>query len=105
MLRRLAKHFMWLSDFNVDGKPCNGITFRVFDENHFAMPGIRYLSNGTSDRPFWPKNKLPEQYVQRVLGHSGVQITLDVYGHLMPDVGKEAAERLEGFFFTQTSKS
>lgn len=41
------------------------------------------------------------KYVQRVLGHSGVQITLDVYGHLMPDVGKEAAARSEEFFFSE----
>lgn len=44
------------------------------------------------------------KYVQRVLGHSSVQITLDVYGHLLPDVGREAAERLEELFFGGASK-
>ncbi len=42
------------------------------------------------------------KYVQRVLGHSSVQVTIDVYGHLLPDVGREAAERLEEFFFPGT---
>jgi integrase len=41
------------------------------------------------------------KYIQRVLGHSSIQITLDVYGHLLPEAGVEAAERLEEFFFAE----
>lgn len=41
------------------------------------------------------------KYIQRTLGHSSVQITLDIYGHLLPEAGQEAAERLEEFFFTR----
>lgn len=44
------------------------------------------------------------KYVQRVLGHSSVQITLDIYGHLLPDAGQEVAERLEEFFFSDLHK-
>lgn len=39
------------------------------------------------------------KYIQRVLGHSSVQITLDVYGHLLPEAGAESAERLDQAFF------
>lgn len=39
------------------------------------------------------------KYIQRVLGHSSIQTTLDVYGHLLPEAGAEAAERLEQAFF------
>jgi len=28
------------------------------------------------------------------MGHSSIKITLDIYGHLMKDVNKEAASRL-----------
>lgn len=30
------------------------------------------------------------------MGHASVQITLDRYGHLLPDTGAEAMRRLDG---------
>ena len=36
--------------------------------------------------------------VSKMLGHSSVKITLDVYGHLMPGMQAEALEHLDGMF-------
>ena len=33
--------------------------------------------------------------VQERLGHSTVSMTLDIYSHVLPRLGKEAAERLD----------
>lgn len=33
--------------------------------------------------------------VQQMLGHSRVGITLDIYSHVMPTLGKEAAQRMD----------
>lgn len=41
------------------------------------------------------------KYIQRTLGHSNVQVTLNVYGHLLPEVGAESAARLEQAFFAK----
>jgi integrase len=35
------------------------------------------------------------KFIQRQLGHSRIQITLDLYGHLLPETEHEAAARLE----------
>ena len=35
--------------------------------------------------------------VQTALGHSSIQVTMDIYGHLMPGAGKDAAERLAAY--------
>ena len=35
------------------------------------------------------------KFIQRQLGHSRIQITLDLYGHLLPETEKDAAARLE----------
>lgn len=35
------------------------------------------------------------KWVQKQLGHSSIQIILDIYGHLLPDAEREASERLE----------
>lgn len=40
--------------------------------------------------------------MQRVLGHSSIQVTLDVYGHLLPEAGAEVAARLEQLFFAKS---
>ena len=35
------------------------------------------------------------KYIQHQLGHASIQVTLDRYGHLMPEVHEQAASRLE----------
>lgn len=37
--------------------------------------------------------------MQRQLGHASIQVTLDVYGHLMEETNQEAAERLQTLIF------
>jgi integrase len=39
------------------------------------------------------------KYIQSQLGHSSIKITLDIYGHLMPEVYEGAAKRSEDFVF------
>jgi integrase len=38
------------------------------------------------------------KFVQKQLGHSSIQITLDIYGHLLPETEKDAAQRIETAF-------
>jgi integrase len=33
--------------------------------------------------------------VQEILGHATISITADVYGHLVPELQKEAASRMD----------
>ncbi len=35
------------------------------------------------------------KFVQRQLGHANIQITMDTYGHLLPEVEREAPARLQ----------
>jgi integrase len=44
------------------------------------------------------------KYVQRQLGHASVQTTLDLYGHLLPDIHNRAGERLDETVFGNTSR-
>src|SRR5262249_52167309 len=37
----------------------------------------------------------PLKYVQEQLGHASIQITGDVYGHLVPGANRDAADRLD----------
>jgi hypothetical protein len=37
------------------------------------------------------------------MGHSSIQVTMDLYGHLMPEVHEGAAQRSEDFVFSGVS--
>ena len=41
---------------------------------------------------------LPIKYIQKQMGHGSIQVTLDRYGHLMPDVNEQAISVLNGLF-------
>ena len=38
---------------------------------------------------------LPARVVMETLGHSEISLTLNTYSHVMPSVGREAAERMD----------
>jgi integrase len=39
------------------------------------------------------------KYIQAQLSHASIQVTMDRYGHLLPDVNQQAARRLENSRF------
>jgi hypothetical protein len=43
-------------------------------------------------------------YVKEQMGHSSIQVTVDLYGHLIPGGNKQAVDRLDGGEFLEPSK-
>ncbi|MBE0602192.1 MAG: tyrosine-type recombinase/integrase [Deltaproteobacteria bacterium] len=43
-------------------------------------------------------NNEPLKYVQELLGHHSIQITIDTCGHLFPDANRQAVNRLDEQF-------
>ncbi|MGZ3535376.1 MAG: site-specific integrase, partial [Thermodesulfobacteriota bacterium] len=43
------------------------------------------------------------KYIQNQMGHSSIQVTMDLYGHLMPEVYEGAAQKSEDFVFSGVS--
>lgn len=39
--------------------------------------------------------------VSRLLGHASIQITLDIYGHVIPDFVEQELEKLEGIYINK----
>jgi len=74
---------LWKATLKAAGLP---ETFRSYDARHTTATLL--LQDKTS-----PK------VVSERLGHSNVQITLDVYGHVLPGMQEEATERLEKLIF------
>jgi integrase len=44
---------------------------------------------------YWLTNGVPVKVVSERLGHSGIAITLQVYGHLLPHMQSEAAQMMD----------
>jgi integrase len=42
--------------------------------------------------------KVPIKVIQELLGHSSVNITLSVYGHVLPSMQDEAVDEMERLF-------
>ena len=47
----------------------------------------------------WPETSQNPKYVQKQMRLAFVQITFDAYGHLMAEVGQQAAQRLDEVLF------
>jgi len=43
--------------------------------------------------------------ISRRLGHANVSVTLNTYGHLMPDTDDRAANLLEAAFFSERAEN
>lgn len=66
-----------------DRSDCQG---REIVEHHYGLHDLRHACASR-----WIKQKIDLKRLTTWLGHSSVQITLDVYGHLIKDEGEDAA--------------
>ena len=41
---------------------------------------------------------VPIKYIQNQLGHGSIQVTMDTYGHIMPEVNRQAVNALDSIF-------
>jgi len=41
---------------------------------------------------------IPIKYIQRQVGHSSIQVTMDIYGHIIPKTAEQSVKVLDGLF-------
>ena len=63
----------------------------------FALP-ILEIASTNLEHHLIDQGESPK-YIQAQLGHASIQVTMDRYGHLLPDVNQQAARRLEDNLF------
>ena len=49
---------------------------------------------------YWIANGVPIKVVSERLGHANIAITLDIYGHLLPNMQTEAAEKMDALLLS-----
>jgi integrase len=60
-----------------------------------GLPRIRFHDLRHTAATLWFQKGLNPKVVQEVLGHSRVNITLDIYSHMVPDMQLEAARAMD----------
>ena len=41
---------------------------------------------------------IPAKVVQQILGHSNISTTLSIYGHVLPEMHRDAMDKMDDFF-------
>ena len=52
---------------------------------------------------YWLAEGVPVKVVSERLGHSNIAITLDIYGHLLPNMQSEAADKMDAFLLSDAN--
>lgn len=55
----------------------------------------KFHSAGHTFASLMPASGVPMSYVKEMMGHSSIQMTVDIYGHLLPDRDKSAVNILD----------
>jgi integrase len=62
------------------------------------LPDIRFHDLRHTAATFLLKENVHPKIVQEMLGHSSIILTLDTYSHIIPDIQKEAANKMDSIF-------
>ena len=93
---------------NGDGNPINdsNLRSRIFDPalKKAKIPKIRFHDLRHCYASLLIDQGESPKYIQNQMGHSSINVTFDIYGHLMKDSNQEAATRLGNTIFGSGSK-
>jgi integrase len=91
---------------NGDGNPMNdsNLRSRIFDPalKKAKIPKIRFHDLRHCYASLLIDQGESPKYIQTQIGHSSINVTFDIYGHLMKDSNQEAATRLGNAIFGES---
>lgn len=88
---------------NHKGEPYNPKTLLVTLKNlidRYNLPPIRFHDLRHTFATIALQSGMNPKIVSEILGHSKIQMTLDLYAHVLPEIQKEATARLEEKMFS-----
>ncbi len=63
-----------------------------------GLPGMRYHDLRHSAATILLSMGVPAKVVQQILGHSNISTTLNIYGHVLPEMHRDAMDKMDDFF-------
>ena len=100
---KLAAGSMWEEQWNLvfcsrTGHPLHGPTVtRAFQDQlaRAGLPRLRFHDLRHGAATLLLAQGTPLKVVQEALGHATISVTADVYGHILPELQKDAAKRMD----------
>ena len=108
VLERTQAAQLWVDSGHVFvtdiGEPCdprNALRALTTAARRVGLPGVGLHTLRHSAASVMLSERVPLNVVSRILGHSGISITADVYGHIAPDVSRSALDVLAAALMTR----
>jgi integrase len=76
--------------------------FRRLIKSSLHIPHVRFHDLCHSHATLLIQQGEHPKVISERLGHSSITITMDLYSHVMPNMQKEAAQKLDDFLFGET---
>lgn len=83
--------------FREDGQPWTSHTLQHHYKkllNSAKLPDIRFHDLRHTNATLMLRNSIPAKVVSSMLGHSSIQLTLDTYSHVLPDMQEGAVNAM-----------
>jgi integrase len=90
------------------GEPCdprNALRALTTTARRAGLEGVGLHTLRHSAASVMLSERIPLNVVSQILGHSGISITADVYGHIAPDVSRSALDTLGAALTTSPAAS
>lgn len=68
-----------------------------------GLPNMRPHDLRHAMASYWIANGVPVKVVSERLGHANISITLDIYGHLLPNMQHDAADKMDAWITGQVA--
>ncbi len=66
--------------------------------NEAGLPGMRFHDLRHSAATILLSMGVSAKVVQQILGHSNISTTLNIYGHALPEMHRDAMDKMDDFF-------
>ena len=85
---------MFVTDVGEPCDPRNALRALKVAAATAGLPGVGLHTLRHSAASVMLSHGVPITVVSQILGHSGIAVTVDVYGHVSPDVSRDALDVL-----------
>jgi integrase len=97
--------YVFVTDIGEPCDPRNALRALTVAARRVGLEGVGLHTLRHSAASVMLSERVPLNVVSQILGHSGISITADVYGHIAPDVSRNALDVLGAALTTSPSTS
>lgn len=87
--------YVFVTEFGEPSDPRNALRALQVAAERAELPGVGLHTLRHTAASLMLANGVPISTVSRIMGHASIQVTVDIYGHVSPDVARDAFDVLD----------